>query len=397
MSSFRRMNESIFNLGDVSPQTPSAAASGDETGRKAAVGDVPLDPPKSPALDSRPVEPGTEDRARPTAGPPIQVASASRTRDRNVPAGVVPAAAFASPDGRPPRRGNAGLWTAVVLLALALLSVTAYDYIAFKRSNLTVAQLPGMQNLMNGMGHRLDATEAEMRSLTGNSQTLSAQLSDLDHKMGSTLNVARRQTEQLVADAENRMETRMNQRDQALESRLTQVESGQQHDRDQMAELQTQVDGVREQAASDDQDAWHELSELNQRANRDENRVTGIDRSLHQERQRVTFEAARATPQEIIQGVSFTLTRTAPAYRRFNGYLTLAETGQTVWLRDIGAEESVTFYAGRSPKAYDLVVTSIRPGDVAGFLVMPAHAASEVTPGGSGPASDGPAGGSPGE
>jgi hypothetical protein len=382
------MNDRILHLGDVSPQR-SGVNDFQPAARGTGVGDMPLqsesgEPAKNPV--------GTQSNRAGTA--PVEAAEAQGSgagskseRSEKLGDGASrnatpqPASSSVSDNDRgrrltrdrgPARRGNAGLWTAVVLLSLALIGVSAYSYSAFKRNSLTVAQLPGMRGIESSLVQRLNATEGTLLKLTNSSQGLSAQLNQIDHKVGSMLGRTREQTEQLVAQAENRMEGRMNERDQALEARLARVESGRNEDRDRAAEMQKEVDGVKKQVAQDDQDAWRQLSELNQRSNENVDRMNELDRSMHQPREKVTFEASRQAVAEIVPGISFTVTDTNTAYQRFNGYLTLADASRTVRLRDVAAQQSVTFYAGHDPQAFDLVVTSINSGGVAGFLVMPA-------------------------
>jgi hypothetical protein len=407
------MSNSILHLGEVSPQR-SGVNDFQHAARGTGVGDMPLQ-----SQSGEPVKNSVGTRANRAGTAPVEAAkgqgsgAGSKTeRSENLGDGASrhataqPMSSSISDDGSarrltrdqgPARRGNAGLWTAVVLLTLALIGVSAYSYTAFQRNSITVAQLPGMRGIENSLGQRLNASEATLLNLTNSSQGLSAQLNQLDHRLGSMLGRTREQTEELVAQAENRMEARTNERDQALEARLVRVESGQKEDRDRVAELQAEVGGVKKQVAADDQDAWRQLSALNQRSNDSVNRMNELDRSMHQPREKVTFEASRQAVSEIVPGISFTVTATNTAYRRFNGYVTLADAGRTVWLRDVAAEQSVTFYAGRDPQPFDLVVTSINSGGVAGFLVMPAGGIPTSNEGKPSAASEGTAGVSSGQ
>jgi hypothetical protein len=406
------MSDSILHLGEVSPQR-SGANDFQQPARGTGVGDMPLQ-----SRSGEPVKNSVGTRANRAGTAPVEAAkgqgsgagskaeASENLGGASKHATAQPLSSSISDDGSgrrltrdqgPARRGNGGLWTAVVLLTLALIGVSAYSATAFKKNSITVAQLPGMRGIENSLGQRLNATEATLLNLTNSSQGLSAQLNQLDHRVGSMLGRTRKQTEELVAQAENRMEARMNERDQALEARLVRVESGQSEDRDRVAELQAEVGGVKKQVAADDQDAWRQLSELNQRSNDSANRMDELDRSMHQPRERVTFEASRQAVAEIVPGISFTVTGTNTAYQRFNGYVTLADAGRTVWLRDVAVEQSVAFYAGHDPQPFDLVVTSINSGGVAGFLVMPAGGIPPGNEGKPSAASEGSAGVSSGQ
>lgn len=365
MSPRDRMNESILDLGDV-PRRPPATPTVAPTDPGTSVGDV--------TLASQPAGPANRSTAKAEEPAPGRARSPEpgAARERNA----------------PPKRGNGGLWAVVVLLALALAGVSAYSYTAFRKNNLSLSQLPGMQSLVNGLGQRLNSTEAEVRGLAANWQGVSNQVAALDRKVGSSLVETRRGTERLVAQAENRMDARLNQRDQAIESRLARVESGQAAEHQRLAQLRTEMGGVEQEAAAESQDTGRQLSALNDRANQNASQVSELSRSL--QREKVTFEAAQQNPSELAPGVSLVVTKTDTAYQRFNGYLALTDTGRTVWLRDVAAREAVTFYAADNGHPYDLVATTIKSGGIAGYLLMPA---GEVPDNGQGAAGEG-AGGS---
>ena len=89
------------------------------------------------------------------------------------------------------------------------------------------------------------------------------------------------------------------------------------------------------------------------------------------ERQRVGFEVAKNRQQELVPGISLTVTRTDPQYQRFEGYLELVEDSRTLWLSKVAAQQAVPFYLKQGGQPYDLVVENVRRDGVVGYLLVP--------------------------
>ncbi len=285
--------------------------------------------------------------------------------------------------GGPPRRADqrgkqapkrtSGLWAAVVLLALALAGVSAYGYLTMHQNGMALSQLPGIQQLVGTLQGRMDATEGKLRDLTANWASVSEQVAALNSKMRSSLQNARKHTEELIMQEQERIEAEMAKRDQAINARLAQVESEQQAQNERLAQvqdwIQKNVDGVRQEVATEREDRGRDLKALRQDVDQNRGDLQGLTQKV--DRQRVDFELAKNKQQDLVPGISLTVTRTDARYQRFEGYLELIEDSRTVWLSKVAAQQAVPFYLKRGGQPYDLVVTTVTRDGVVGYLLVP--------------------------
>lgn len=272
------------------------------------------------------------------------------------------------------RRKTGASWLTVVVLFLLLVGVAAYSYLAFRKNNLSLAQLPGLQSVVSTLGGRMDATEAQLRDLTANWSGLSDRVSTLEHKVSAGLIASRKQSEEMVAQAEKRMQAQIDQRTQATDARLARIESNEAQDRSRIAEVQgqlrTQVSDLRQAMATGQESTGRNLSDLHQQVARNQDDVHALARQMT--REKVNFEVAKNSTVEVVPGISLTVSKTDVSYQRFQGYLSLTADGRTLWLRNIGAQQAVPFYSKEAERPYDLVVTRVNHDGILGYLLLPA-------------------------
>ena len=278
------------------------------------------------------------------------------------------------------RHTTRALWSAVSVLSLALISVMGYVYLALRQNNISLLQLPGPQPVLAALGGRMNSAEASLRDLTANWTGLTERVDKLDHKISSTLAVARHQTQERITQAEGHMRAEIDRQARMTDARLARVESGQaeqtarlaqvQDQLQKQAQLQTEVAGLRQQMAGQQDNTGRDLANLRDQVNRSQ---SGLDTLAHElDRPRVDFEAAKNSTVTLAPGVSLTVIRTDVSYQRFAGYLSLTTEGRTLWLPNGGAHESVDFYSKRANRPYDLVVTTVSKREVVGYLLLPA-------------------------
>jgi hypothetical protein len=279
-----------------------------------------------------------------------------------------------------PRHSTTALWSAVTLLSLALICVVGYIYLALRQNNISLSQLPGPQPVLAALGGRMNSAEASLRDLATKWNGLAERIDKLDHKLSSTLAVARRQTQERIAQAEARLRTRMDSQARMTDARLARVESEQADQRAQLAQVQDQlqkqnsaqqeVAGLRQEMAGQRSSTGRELAGLRDQVDRGR---SGLEALRHEfDRQRLDFEAAKNSTVTLAPDVSLTVVRTDVRYQRFAGYISLTTEGRTLWLPNGGANESVDFYSKRANHPYDLVVTTISKRGVVGYLLLPA-------------------------
>jgi SMC interacting uncharacterized protein involved in chromosome segregation len=248
-----------------------------------------------------------------------------------------------------------------------------------------IAQLPAVEQLKQLVGalhNRMEATDAKLRDLTGDWASLSKQVVALSTKMRSSLENARKHTEELVLQEQERIEAEMAQRDKAINARLAQVESEQQAENERLAQVQDWVqkdlEGVRQEVATQREDSGRDLKGLHQDVDESRSDLQRLARKV--EPQRVDFEAAKNKEQELVPGISLTVTRTDARYQRFEGYLELIEDSRTLWLSKVAAQQAVPFYLKQGGQPYDLVVTAVNRRGVVGYLLVPRDISSEPSP-----------------
>ncbi|HUI42182.1 MAG TPA: hypothetical protein VL523_09445 [Terriglobia bacterium] len=361
-----KSSRSILDLMDRS----SARA----TPPSASIGDVPL----GGAPTARPTAAGSEASGAQVHATAIAEAPPAKPAEEKH-KGKVPAteAAKAKPS-EPARRGSGGLWAAVVILTLALGGLAWYGGVAMRRNNVPLAQLPGMQRLMAGLNGRMDGAEARLRDLTASWGGVQTSMARLDRRVAASLQAAHRQTEELVNTAQARIEAEMHQRDRALDTRMAQLESTVHDQAAQLAEVQTQVGAVKRDVAAGQNESGREMAVINGQMGENRDALDALNQRL--DRQKVTFEASKGAPHEVVPGITVTVTKTDVGYQRYGGYLTLERDGRTLWLSGVNAQQSVVFYPRESHEAYDLVVTSVNGNGVTGYLMLPAAGSEDTTP-----------------
>ena len=273
-----------------------------------------------------------------------------------------------------------GLWWAVSVLSLALICVMGYVYLALRQNNISLSRLPGPQPVLAALGGRMSSAEASLHDLTANWAGLAERVDKLDHKISSTLAVARHQSQERIAQAEGHMRAEMDKQARMTDARLARVESDQaeqtarlaqvQDQLQKQAQLQTEVAGLRQEMDGQQNATGQNLANLRDQVNRSQN---GLDTLAHElNRQRVDFEAAKHSTMTLAPGVSLTVIRTDVSYQRFAGYVSLTSEGRTLWLPNGGAQEAVDFYSKQANRPYDLVVTTVSKRGVVGYLLLPA-------------------------
>lgn len=281
------------------------------------------------------------------------------------------------------RRGviwAASLVVAAALIALGVIGVSRYGRPVWQKHATLLAQVPGLQNSLTAAGNRIDAVEGKVRGWADDQDLLWKRIGRLESRMSSNLRVARKQAQELSAQAQRRMQEQLDQRTTALQTRLTQLETSQETERAQVVRLQKDVAAVRQQMADQmaglRQDNGRDFTKLDQQLSRLDQQVSHSRRDLDTlagslERQRVDFEMGKRRSRELAPGISLAITRTDARYRRFDGWLWLLPDRRTVWVRGQSVQRPVVFYSKRDSRPHELVITQVTKDGVAGYLMLP--------------------------
>ena len=167
-----RDDSSIFHLRDVPPHKETAAVQTKNeeafAGKphQTSVGEIPLSDGLRvrPSLEDAPATaaahngPGSEAPDQPAQARDDAVAadgeapgSSNRVAQSERVDEDAPKSAHQEPPPGSARRRSGGLWAAVVILALALGALTWYGSLILRQNNISLAQLPGMSQLITGL------------------------------------------------------------------------------------------------------------------------------------------------------------------------------------------------------------------------------------------------------
>ncbi|MGD1158393.1 MAG: hypothetical protein ABSA41_21575 [Terriglobia bacterium] len=306
------------------------------------------------------------------ATPPRQIRESWRHGDRS---SVAEPPEWARDPGRH-RHPTRALWWVLLILTLALIGESAYSYRVLRKGNISISQIPDMLQSVTTLAGRTEATEAKLRDLATKWDGLADRIVRLDRKVDSTLRAARRQTQELVAQAEGRLREEMDRQAKVVDARLTQVESNQREDHTRLAQLNEQLEkevaALRGELATTQDGTNRGLAGLHQQVSQNEGALNTLAHQL--QRQRVSFEIVQNSPTEITPGVSLTVLNTNTSYQRFRGYVSLTTEGRTLWLENMGAQEALDLFPHDTDHPYSLIITRVNPHGVVGYLLLPAGA-----------------------
>lgn len=272
-----------------------------------------------------------------------------------------------------PSHGRSGaLWAVLTVLAVALAVVAGYDYSVFRRHNVQLAQLPGVVDSLTGVSKRLADSEAKLSAWSTQQDALGERVSRLETKVTASLHAARKQTQVMMAQ----FREELNQRTQVIDARLSRVESANQAEHAELAKLQEQIIGARQEIASTRQEIdgvrSGELASLGQQETQSQKKLEAISNQL--DRQRVDFEVAKNETRELVPGISLRILRTNASYQRFAGYVVFVPDSRTLWIPDQGVQQPLAFRRKEGGEPYELVVTGVNKRSVAGYMLIPTTA-----------------------
>ena len=289
-------------------------------------------------------------------------------------------------------RGSGRLLRGLAALAiLALLGYAAYKYgrPMLEQHRELLSRIPHLEESFSVVDQRVKAAEDKVQSLTGDRDAFASRLAKLENRASLTLQSARKQTQELISQAQQRMQAELDSRSQVVDARLGKIESRQEVESLSLASLQTELAGTREQIASQSR----QISALQQETGRNMAQVgqqlarldsdTRLDRrnldsvSAQVGRRRIDFEASKNHLSELTPGVELEITHTDVSNRRVDGWLWLLPDRRTVWVRGQSSQSPVVFYTKDDNRPRELVITHVTKNSVVGYLLVPARAAGE--------------------
>jgi archaellum component FlaC len=294
-----------------------------------------------------------------------------------------------------------GVGGAILALAVIGLGVLAWrTYPEFRRHATALSALPSIQQLVDGMGDRFKDVNAKLEEWAGDRQALNDRMTKLGQRMEARVETIRKQVEEASAETMRRVEARIDSRTQALDARLERLESARDTDQTRVAELQRELNQMRDQVRGDlakqagelntvrrdmeDRGAAHErqVASLMEREGRDQRDLSANVASIQQKLavRRVDFEVTKNHSRDLAEGILLDVTGTDPLYRKVSGWMWVNSDRRTIWLKGQAAQEPVTYYGYRDGKKRELVFTNVTKNSVTGYLLLPADAPAATPP-----------------
>lgn len=290
-------------------------------------------------------------------------------------------------DGRVRQHSHRGLWLCMIVVLVILAAGGAYGYVAIETYRNQLDLLPGMQGQLTAAGQRLDATEASLRAWNFQRDLWEGRLKKVEASVNGVLQSTRKQAEDINARAKQDLQATLDQRTQAIQSRIDAAQSAQQSTDARVTELQQQLDQAKaeyNQELARLRDDLHrqqtaqsgDIAALDRRVTTAGQRFDQNDRDLaavHSkvDRERVDFELDVNHDRQLAPGISFALNHTDVHHQRFNGRVWLMPDRRTLWIRGQGLQQPLVFYTESDERPRELVITRVTRSAVAGYLLLP--------------------------
>jgi hypothetical protein len=271
---------------------------------------------------------------------------------------------------RTEERTQTALWVSWGLLVIALVAVAAYSYRSLHQMNIQLSQIPQILKSDDGLLRRVAATETQIEAWASDLSGLKERVVKLDRQTRANLKLARKHTEELTSQLEQRVQERMNERDTAVNARLNKLDSNQETAQERLARLDEEITSMKQELAAVRQGSDHGLAGLQQRIDGSDRELGSLAQRL--DHQRLAFEVPVHRETEVAPGIWVTVTGTDVRYQHFNGWVGLTDEAQTLWVRRQGIRQPVVFYRQQDGARCELVATHVAGNSVAGYLLLPA-------------------------
>ena len=273
------------------------------------------------------------------------------------------------------RRGTASFWTALAVLAVAMVVAAAYGYSVVSRHNTELTLLSGRMSSLKALQDRADGMDTRFSQWNSKQASLAAQANKMDTDWKSRLDDARLYASVLVGSARQSENNDLNLRTAALNAHIAEIVSRQQADQTLIAQLERELTNTRQELVSAQAAYTRELAELRQQQVASQRAVDSLQNVLSTDQ--VDFEVAKNRDEEIVRGVSLHLSGTDPAHQKFHGWIWIAGSRRRIWVRSHPVDLPVAFYPKPDGSAYELVVTKVGPADVTGYLLIPSETTTQ--------------------
>jgi hypothetical protein len=287
-----------------------------------------------------------------------------------------------------------------VLLIAALVGIAWYTVPALKRHKVSLLDLPRLTQTLDSFGDRLKQAEAKLSDSSNDQQSLRGEVAKLRETLRDKVEAVSKQSGLTAAEIYAKIQeqwepTLKAQSDglQKVQERVSDLEASHAADRVEIARLQQQLSQVGDQAIQLAAQQSNEVAQIRRQVDENQSGAAGQIADLKHEQdlerknvdamaegmavRKVPFEAAKSRQQDLGEGIALYVSGTDPSYRRYSGWMWIAEDRRNIWLRNQGAQQPVIFYGYQDGRKRELVITNVTPDSVAGYLVLPKQSASQ--------------------
>ena len=276
-------------------------------------------------------------------------------------------------DEKPKPKSGKTIWVAFILLLAGSVAAAIHGYRILRSENLQLALLPEFVTSNSVLGGRLDVIEARFQAWSENWNGLTVRVGKLESRMNARYNDARKYSEQLTAQVENRVQEQLDERAYLVDNRLHQLEAGQESESAQLASLRDELAATKQQLAQEiaavREQSARELASVREQVEGNRRDVAAVNRRLDQ--QRVDFEASKGVTTELADGISLHVAHTDARFQRFKGWVSLVPEGRTLWVEDQGIQRPIVFFRSQEGARCELVVTRVAEDSTVGYLLLP--------------------------
>ena len=275
------------------------------------------------------------------------------------------------------------LWVLVILLVAGIAGLSWYGPTLLKEHQGLLGKMPMLQSTLDDIAARATATEHQISEWAKDRAGFSDRMSKIEESVSSNLKTTRNETRLMG----QQIKSETGQGVQALQNRVTGVESIEREHIEEVARLRNELAGVRQELAGVREENVRQARQLNSQIEQvhqsTRNDLSGLDRRISSnqsavsalgyqvDRKRIDFELQKGRTQQIVDGIYVTVKRTDVGRQQVDGWIQIARDGRFVWLRDQSAQNPIDFSSRADARPDQLVFTRVGRDSTTGYVLVP--------------------------
>jgi peptidoglycan hydrolase CwlO-like protein len=270
--------------------------------------------------------------------------------------------------------------TIILSVSIVILVVCLWLALTTQHSQtITALQMPGLQNVTNSLGERVQSLEAKTAASL---PALSTHMNELGANMLSALE----STQAAATRASQRVRADLTKSIQAIQSRVAGVESNQREAGGHVSQLESEIAGLKRELAAMHEEATAAAGKISQLQSEQQNRVNDVSRidqkmASHQttldslsnrfNRKRVEFALTNNKTTEVAPGIFLGIRNANIRKQEVDGTLQLAAESRMFKIRGLGIQKPMSLYASGETRPMELVFTEVVKNRVSGYILLP--------------------------